>query len=154
MFQNPAAPLAPMTPHEVISAFKYLRAVQAGDTEAAAEFVAAEPGMPGLLVEVAERIVVPVTALCGIDPEPCDDSFALQAVGRVFVTTLLNWAQAGPDTATGIAHAVIRFTREVLTQEHEDVADILRQMEAVGLGQALDAHPAPAGAHPVRLTIV
>ncbi|MFD9286569.1 hypothetical protein ACFWD7_57545 [Streptomyces mirabilis] len=146
MFQNPAAPLAPMTPHEVISAFKYLQAVQAGDTEAAAEFLTAEPGMPGLLVEVAERIVVPVTALCGIDPEPCDDSFALQAVGRVFVTTLLNWAQAGPDTAKGIAHAVIRFTREVLTQEHEDVADILRQMEAVGLGQALDAHPAPAGA--------
>lgn len=154
MFQNPAAPLAPMAPNEVISAFKYLRAVQAGDMEAAAEFVAAEPGMPGLLVEVAERIVVPVTALCGIDPEPCDDSFALQAVGRVFVTTLLNWAQAGPDTARGIAHAVIRFTREVLTQEHEDVADILLQMEAVGLGQAFDAHPAPAGGHPVRLTIV
>ncbi|MFJ1610124.1 hypothetical protein ACIOHS_43410 [Streptomyces sp. NPDC088253] len=29
MFRNPAAPLAPMTPHEVISAFEYLRAVQA-----------------------------------------------------------------------------------------------------------------------------
>ncbi|WP_328834840.1 hypothetical protein [Streptomyces europaeiscabiei] len=90
MFENPGVPLAPMAPNEVISAFKYLRAVQAGDTEAAAKFVAAEPAMPTLLVDVAERIVVPVTAPCGIDPEPCDDSFALQAVGHVFLTTLLN----------------------------------------------------------------
>jgi hypothetical protein len=104
MFQNPAAPLAPKSPQEVISAFKYLRAVQAADTEAAAEFVAAEPAMPALLVDVAERIVVPATALCGIDPEPCDDSFALQAVGRDFVTTLHNWAQAGPDTAKPLRH--------------------------------------------------
>lgn len=72
--------------------------------------------MPALLVKVAERIVVPVTALCDIGPEPCDDSFALPAVGRVFVITLHNRAQAGPDTAQGIAHAVIRFTREILTQ--------------------------------------
>ncbi|WP_328475952.1 hypothetical protein OHS71_01490 [Streptomyces sp. NBC_00377] len=89
--------------------------------------------MPALLVKVAERIVVPVTALCDIGPEPCDDSFALPAVGRVFVITLHNRAQAGPDTAQGIAHAVIRFTREILTRDHEDVADILRHMEAVGV---------------------
>lgn len=62
------------------------------------------------------------------------------------VPGLLNWTQAGPDTAKGIAQAAIRFTREILTQEHEDVADILRQMEAIGLCQAFDAHPAP----PVR----
>ncbi|MEU9624224.1 hypothetical protein ACIP4W_39365 [Streptomyces sp. NPDC088846] len=68
-----------MTPNAVISSFNYLWAVQAGNTEAAAEFVAAEPRMPMLLADVAERIVVPVTALCGIDPEPCDDSFALEA---------------------------------------------------------------------------
>jgi hypothetical protein len=37
---------------------------------------------------------------------------------------------------------------------HEDVADTLRQLEAVGVGQALAAHPAPAGAHPVRLNVV
>jgi hypothetical protein len=163
MFQNPGVPPAPMAPNEVISAFKYLRAVQAGDTEAAAEFVAADPAMPTLLVEVAERIVVPVTALCGIDPEPCDGSFALEVVGRSsFVTTLLNWAQAGPDTAKGIAQTVIRFTREVLTQEHEDVADILRQTEAC-TGRcapgALDHRVVRSGddggahrAHPVRTT--
>ncbi|MDT0573405.1 hypothetical protein RM704_39195 [Streptomyces sp. DSM 3412] len=28
--------------------------------------------MTALLVYVAERIVIPVTTLCGIDPEPCD----------------------------------------------------------------------------------
>lgn len=88
-------------------------------------------GHAALLVEVAEQIVVPVTALCGTDPEPCDGSFALQAVGRVFVTTH-NWAQAGPDTAKGTAQAVIRFTKEILTQDHEDIDDILRHMEAVG----------------------
>jgi hypothetical protein len=54
----------------------------------------------------------------------------------------------------GIAHAVIAFVRQVLTEEEhgETVAGVLRQMEAVGFGQALDAHPAPAGAHPVRPT--
>lgn len=55
------------------------------------------PGSPApirrmrwLLVDVAKRIIVPVTALCGLDPDPCDDSFALGAVGRVLVTTLDN----------------------------------------------------------------
>jgi hypothetical protein len=50
-----------------------------------------------VLADVAERIVVPVTALCGIEPEPCDDSLALEAVGRVLTATLRNWAQAWPD---------------------------------------------------------
>ncbi|MEU5273335.1 hypothetical protein AB0G77_33440 [Streptomyces hygroscopicus] len=63
-------------------------------------------------------------------------------------------AQAGADTAEGLAHAVIDFALQMLTEDHEDVADVLRQLEAVGVGQALDAHPAPAGSLPVRLTIV
>ncbi|OIJ95453.1 hypothetical protein [Streptomyces colonosanans] len=155
MFQNPTAPLAPMTPDTVLSAFSYLRAVEAGDAEAAAGFASSDPRMPELLADAAERIVVPVTALCGIDPDPCDDSFALEAVGRVLVATLRSWAQAGPDAAEGVARAVIAFVRQVLTEEEhgESVADVLRQMEAVGFGQALDAHPAPAGSNPVRPTI-
>jgi hypothetical protein len=60
----------------------------------------------------------------------------------------------GPDTAEGIVRAVIDFTQQFLTEDHEDVADTLRQLEAVGMGQALDAHPAPTGAQPVRLTAV
>ncbi|MEU5431565.1 hypothetical protein AB0H73_39015 [Streptomyces olivoreticuli] len=70
-------PLAPMTPDAAISAFNYLRAVQADDTVAAAEFAGAEPRMPALLVDVAERIVVPITALLRTDVAvPCDDAFA------------------------------------------------------------------------------
>lgn len=90
MFQNPAARLTPMTPNTVISTFNYRRAIQADDTEAAAELVATEPRMPALLANVAERIVVAVTAHCGLDPETCDDSFALEVVGHILVTTLHN----------------------------------------------------------------
>ncbi|MEU0676950.1 hypothetical protein ABZ330_29410 [Streptomyces sp. NPDC006172] len=155
MSQTRFAPLAPMTPNAAISAFAYLRAVEADDAEAAAEFAGAEPRMPALLVDVAERIVVPVTALPGPNAgEPCADTFALEALGRVFVTALRTWEQAGPDAAEGIARAVITFVAQILTEDHEDVADVLRQLEAVGVGQALDAHPAPAGAHPARLTVV
>jgi hypothetical protein len=154
MSQPTALPLAPMTPHAAISAFAYLRAVQAGDTEAAAGFAAADPRLAAMLVDAAAQIVVPVTALPGPDTgEACEDAFALEALGRVFLTTLHTWEQTGPGAAEGIARAVITFTEQILTEDHEDVADILRQLEAVGVGQALEAHPAPAGAHPVRFTI-
>lgn len=73
-----ASPLTPMTPDAVMSAFDYLQAVEAGATEAAVEFVAVEPRMPAPLVDVAERITVPVIALPGPDAgEPRDDTFAL-----------------------------------------------------------------------------
>ncbi|MFD3779775.1 hypothetical protein [Streptomyces sp. NPDC058612] len=157
MFQNPTAPLAPMTPDAMLSAFRYLRAIEAGDTEAAAGFADADPRLPALLPDVAQRIVVPVTAIRvmhGIDPEPVDDSFALEALGRIFVDTLRDWAQAGPDSVEGVAHAIIAFVRQLLTMEDhgETVADVLRQLEAVGFGQALAAHPAPAGAPAERTT--
>lgn len=146
-------PLAPMTPHAAISAFNYLRAVQADDADAAREFAGAEPRMPELLVDAVTRIVVPVTALPVAEAgEPCEDTFALEALGRVFVTSLRAWAQAGPGAAEGVARAVIDFATQFLTDDHEDVADTLRQLEAVGVGQALDAHPAPASAHPAQRT--
>ncbi|MFJ7201721.1 MULTISPECIES: hypothetical protein [unclassified Streptomyces] len=82
-------------------------------------------------------------------------SFALFELGLCFLATLRSWhKQAGTDAAAGIALAVIRFATQILTENHEDVADILRQLNAVALGQAMEAHPAPAGAHPVRFTIV
>ncbi|MET9777927.1 hypothetical protein ABZ023_27370 [Streptomyces sp. NPDC006367] len=69
-------------------------------------------------------------------------SHALEAGGRVLVATLRSWAQAGPNAVEGVAHAVIAFVRQVLTEEEcgETVAGVLRQMEAVGFGQALEAH--------------
>ncbi|MER5570367.1 hypothetical protein ABT083_29845 [Streptomyces goshikiensis] len=79
--------------------------------------------------------------------------FALEALGRVLVTSLRMWAQAGPEAAEGIACAVIEFVLQFLTDDHEDVAEVLRQLEAVGVGQALDAHPAPDGARKVRLSM-
>ncbi|MFI2215167.1 hypothetical protein [Streptomyces sp. NPDC020141] len=146
--------LAPLTPDAVISAFTYLHAVQAGDLEAATRVLAAEPRIPALLVDVATRIVVPVTAL----PDPgtdtaCADTFALEALGRVFLNTLSTWEQTGPDAAEGIALSIIGFTADILTEDHETVADILRQLHTTALDQALDAHPAP-GAHPERPGIV
>lgn len=153
MSQPNAAPLAPMTPHAAISAFHYLRAVQAGDAAAGA-FAAAEPQLAAMLVDAATRIVVPVTALSPNTGEACEDAFALEALGRVFLTALRTWEQAGPDAAEGIARAVIAFTEQILTEDHENVANILRQLEAVGVGQALEAHPAPGCAHPVHRTAV
>ncbi|WP_328622909.1 hypothetical protein [Streptomyces sp. NBC_00354] len=104
-----------------------------------------------LLVDIAQRVVIPVTNLPdpGTEGVPCDDSFALFELGICFLGTLRSWhEQAGPAAAEGIARAVIRFTVQILTEPHEDVADILEQLMAVALGQALDAHPAP-GPHPV-----
>lgn len=59
-----------------------------------------------------------------------------------------------PASSTGIARAIIRFTAEILTEDHQDVADVLEHLGTVAVNQALDACPAPAGAHPVRLTVV
>lgn len=53
--------------------------------------------MPTLLVDVVERIVVPITALPGPDAdEPCEDTFALEALGRVGALT-----QLGPAVSPG-----------------------------------------------------
>ncbi|MGW5852520.1 hypothetical protein ACWFQ8_32125 [Streptomyces sp. NPDC055254] len=107
------------------------------------------------LVDAVERIVVPVTALPSPEAgEPTTEMFALETLGQVLVATLRTWAQAGPDAAEGIACAVIDFVLQFLTDDHEDVAEVLRQLEAVGVGQALAAHPAPDGARLVRLSIV
>ncbi|MFD5764267.1 hypothetical protein ACFWIN_00375 [Streptomyces sp. NPDC127049] len=75
-------PLAPMTAHAVISAFSYLRAVQAGDVEAAREFAGTEPRMAELLVDTIERIVVPVTACPARRPASHTEMFALEALGQ------------------------------------------------------------------------
>jgi hypothetical protein len=60
-----------MAPHAAISAFNYPRAVQAGVTEAAGEFAAAEPQLAAMLVDTATQIVVPVTVLSSERPHPC-----------------------------------------------------------------------------------
>ncbi|MEU5083633.1 MULTISPECIES: hypothetical protein [Streptomyces] len=42
----------------------------------------------------------------------------------------------------GIARAIIRSTENILPEDHGDVADVLRQLEAAGMKQAMEAHPA------------
>ncbi len=61
--------------------------------------------------------------------KPVGPSFALEALGRVFVGALHTWAQAGPDSE----------------DRGESVVEVLHHMEA-GFGKALEAHPASTGA--------
>ncbi|MET9039326.1 hypothetical protein [Streptomyces mirabilis] len=80
----------------------------------AREFAGAEPRTPELLVDVDERLVVPVTALLPTDDSvPCDGTFALVALADVFLRA---WAQRGLDAADGISRTVISFTAQVLTR--------------------------------------
>ncbi|MEU2872801.1 hypothetical protein ABZ769_26925 [Streptomyces olivoreticuli] len=118
-------------------------------TGTAAELAASEPELSPTLLDTADRIVILVTALPCADAEddPCTNSFALEALGSVFLGTLRSWQQAGPAAAKGIARAITRFVERMLTEDHEDAADTLHQLNAVALGQALDAHPAPGAPH-------
>ncbi|MGP3691113.1 hypothetical protein ACTVZO_41680 [Streptomyces sp. IBSNAI002] len=155
MPETTTAPLTPMTPYEVMITFNYLRAVEAGDTETAAKIARAEPHMAALLLEIAQCVIVPATDLPnrvqGV--EPCDDSVALFELGICLLGTLRSWhEQAGADAAAGIALAITRFIAQILTTNEEDVAEALHQMNAVALGQALEAHPGPAGARLARIT--
>ncbi|MFC7934050.1 hypothetical protein [Streptomyces cinereoruber] len=138
------APLIPMTPQAVMDVFDHLRAVSVDDSEFADELVAAEPRMPELIVDVAERIVVPVTAVGARTAEPCDDSFVLDALGSVFVTALRAWATAGPDTAEPLARTALHLIAQLLVEDHEDLADVLEHLNTVALHQALQAHPTSA----------
>ncbi|MFI6523082.1 hypothetical protein [Streptomyces uncialis] len=121
-------PLAPMEPDDIADAFACIRALQADNIDTACTVAnTTGPELHRLLLDVAARVIIPVTAADGHDTDPCAHSFL-----------------AG---APGIAQTIIRFT-----DDHEDVADVLRQLEAVGVGQALDAHPAPAGTSEERTT--
>lgn len=115
-----------MTPDAAIGAFACLRAVEADDAKPPQSSPAPSCGcMPALLVDVAERIVVPVIALPG---RMRASRGRLRSGGprTVFITTLRGWGQGGPDAAEGIARAVVTFTTQILAEDHEDVADVLK----------------------------
>ncbi|QRV32411.1 hypothetical protein I6J39_34115 (plasmid) [Streptomyces californicus] len=42
----------------------------------------------------------------------------------------------------GVAETIVRFTENILTEDHGDVTDVLRRLEAAGMQQAVEAHPA------------
>ncbi|MGA5499415.1 hypothetical protein ACPCSP_34465 [Streptomyces cinereoruber] len=112
-----------MTPQAVIDVFDHLRAVSVDNTEFAGELAAAEPQMPELIVDVVERIVVPVTTVGERTAEPCDESFALDALGSVFVTALRTLATARPDTAEPLARTALHLITRLLVQDDEELAD-------------------------------
>ncbi|MGW2892311.1 hypothetical protein ACWDDN_44855 [Streptomyces griseoruber] len=137
------ASLAPMEPGDVAAAFAYIRALQANDIDAAGA-VAYDigPEMRRLLLDVAARIFIPVTAVDDCDGEPCPHSFLAAALGRLLLEVLCHGDGACLAFPPGIAQTIVRFTENILTEDRGDVADVLRQLEAAGLKQAMEAHPA------------
>lgn len=137
------APLAPMEPEDVADAFAYIRALQTGDIDTAGA-VANDTGpeLRRLLLDVAARIVIPITAVDDCDGEPCAHSFLAAALGRLLLEVLRHGDGACMAFPPGIAQTIVRFTENILTEEHADVADVLRQLEAAGMKQAMEAHPA------------
>ncbi|MEU5092960.1 hypothetical protein [Streptomyces sp. NPDC021356] len=137
------APLAPMEPEDVAAAFAYIRAMQADDIDTACA-VADDTGpeLHRLLLDVAARVFIPITAVDDRDGEPCAHSFLAAALGRLLLELLCHGVCLGG--LPGIADTITRFTENILTEDHGDVADVLRQLEAAGMKQAMDAHPTTA----------
>lgn len=133
--------LAPMELDDVVDAFAYIRALQAGDIDTACAVAdATGPELHRLLLDVAARVFIPVTAADDHDGEPCAHSFLAAALGRLLLELLCHGECLA--SAPGIAATITRFTENILTDEHGDVADVLRQLEAAGMKQAVEAHPA------------
>jgi hypothetical protein len=132
-------PLAPMEPKDVAAAFAYIRAMQADDIDTACAVIdGMGPEVTKMLLDVAARIFIPITAVDDCDGEPCAHSFLAAALGRLLLELLCDGECLSG--APGIAQTIIRFTDNILTEEHGDVADVLRQLEAAGIQQAMEAH--------------
>ncbi|MEU8294608.1 hypothetical protein [Streptomyces pseudogriseolus] len=137
-------PLAPMEPEDVADAFTYIRAMQAGDIDTAC--VIADdtgPELHRLLLDVAARVFIPVTAVDDHDGEPCAHAFLAAALGQLLLDTLSHADGTCLAFPPGIAQTIIRFTETILTDDHGD-ADVLRQLEAAGMKQAMEARPITA----------
>ncbi|WP_327348962.1 hypothetical protein [Streptomyces europaeiscabiei] len=137
----------PLTPEQVERGFDYLQALQTGGGAAVAGRAEADPELAFVLLRLAEDIIWPVTAVDG-EADPCADSFALDEVGCVLLSTLRDWARDSPTTAApGIARSIIRFTVSVLPDpDHGDTADTLEAMRDERLVLAHAVHSVP-GAH-------
>ncbi|MFH8476896.1 hypothetical protein [Streptomyces sp. NPDC018000] len=126
--------------YDVFDAVAYIRAVQARDVDTAcavAQQCGPEPR--GLLLDVAERVILPVTALDGQAKEPRADSFALEALGRILAGALRADDDGCPAQVVVISRTIIRFTAEALTEDGQDVAEVLAQLEAAGVEQSVAA---------------
>ncbi|MGW0552573.1 hypothetical protein [Streptomyces altiplanensis] len=131
-----------MEPQDVADAFAYIRALQADDIDTACAVAEETDGasLHRMLLEVAARIIIPITATDeDCDGAPCAHSFLAAALGRLLLELLGDGdCLAFP---SGIAQTIVRFTENIITEEQGDVADVLRQLEAVGMEQAMEADP-------------
>ncbi|MFI8365202.1 hypothetical protein ACIGD1_34245 [Streptomyces sp. NPDC085612] len=111
-------PLAPMELDDVAAAFAYIQALHADDIDTACAIADdTGPELHRLLLDVAARVFIPVTAADDHDGDPCAHSLL-----------------AG---ARGVADTIVRFT-----EDHGAVANVLHQLEAAGMKQAMEAHQA------------
>ncbi|GGR47852.1 hypothetical protein GCM10010497_59020 [Streptomyces cinereoruber] len=135
------APLAPMEPDDGAAAFAYIRAMQADDIGTACA-VADDTGpeLHRLLLDVAARVIIPITASDDHNGEPCEHSFLAASLGWLLLELLRDGVCLCG--LPGIADTITRFTENILTEDHGDVADVLRRLEAAGMKQAMEAHPA------------
>ncbi|WP_411575220.1 hypothetical protein [Streptomyces fradiae] len=134
-------PLAPMEPNDVADAFAYIQAIHAADIDTAGA-VADDIGPEQLcrmLVDVAARVFIPITAEDDHDGEPCAHSFLAAALGQLLLELLCHGVCLA--NAPGVARTIILFTDNILTEDG-DVAGVLHQLEAAGMRQAMEAHPA------------
>ncbi|MFI2031931.1 hypothetical protein [Streptomyces buecherae] len=133
------APLAPMEPNDVADAFAYIRAILAGDINTACAIADdTGPELHRLLLDVAARVFIPITAADDHDGEPCEHSFLAAALGRLLLELLCHSVCLA--SARGIADTIVRFTENILTEDHGGVGEVLRQLEAAGMKQAMEAH--------------
>ncbi|MFJ3144637.1 hypothetical protein ACIPJM_19545 [Streptomyces halstedii] len=74
-------------------------------------------------------------------------SFLAAALGRLLLELACHSVCLA--SSRGIADTIVRFTETILTEDHGDVADVLRQLEAAGMRQAREALPGhrTAGRH-------
>ncbi|MBV7672681.1 hypothetical protein STHAL_24855 [Streptomyces halstedii] len=130
-----------MEPDDVAAAFAYIQAWHTRDIDTASA-VADDIGPEKLyrmLLDVAARVFVPTTAPDDHDGEPCAHSFLGAALGRLLLELACHSVCLA--SSRGIADTIVRFTESILTEDHGDVADVLRRLEAAGMRQAMEALP-------------
>lgn len=131
----------PLDPDCVHDAFSFIRAVHDSDVDLTG-LLMREYGtdLRRLLLDAAERVIGPVTALDDRAQELTADSFALEAVGRILLEVLAAGDVTCTKTYTAIALAVIHFTAEILTQEGQDTGEVLAELQHAAVEQAAVAY--------------
>ncbi|WP_327310043.1 hypothetical protein OG730_43525 (plasmid) [Streptomyces sp. NBC_01298] len=115
-----------LSPAQVQLAFDYVLALHARDDDAVDRLATELLPHPGLLVAIAEELILPITAL----PDDVDDinadSFVLDQLGVLFMTAIHMWALDCPSSAAPtIAHSIAHFVAQVFVTEPTDVAHAL-----------------------------